>query len=87
MGCAIRDGPKGPLVSPSVKLKKKNFALTLACLKKGKCSGKEMEVLLDRTLGMAVHALPICFFNFPCSIPLRTCRPHARLSPLELGAA
>ena len=46
MGCAIRDGPNGPLVSPSVKRKNKIFALTLACLKKGKCSGKEMEILL-----------------------------------------
>ncbi len=46
MGSAIRDGPNGPLVSPSVKRKTKLFALTLACLRKGKCSGKEMEVLL-----------------------------------------
>ena len=46
MGCAVRDGPKGPLVSPSVKRKTKLFALTLACLRKGKCSGKEMEILL-----------------------------------------
>ena len=46
MGCAVRDGPTGPLVSPSVKRKIKIFSLTLTYLRAGKCSGKDMEILL-----------------------------------------